>query len=279
VISPFKTLFVLTGSVYANGMRISLTRIKPCVGRDEAPDVGLTSVNSGRRLDARQGGLRPQLPSYARDALTPGQTISEDDMATIPEPMGSETMAPAHGHRWGWLLALGIVQIIAGWIAIAVPVVASFAAVALFGALLIVTAIFQLIHAFRVRSWPRSAWSGLGGVFYGLAGVLVAIYPVSGALALAVMIAILLIADGALRIGFAMMMRPLPGWGWLVAGGLGSVVVGVILLIGWPATALWVTGLLLGINLIFTGSMHIALALASRPGRSANRSTDRFARA
>jgi uncharacterized membrane protein HdeD (DUF308 family) len=184
--------------------------------------------------------------------------------------MGQETTAPALGQRWGWLLALGIVQIIAGWVAIAVPVVASFAAVAIFGAVLIVTAIFQLIHAFRVRSWPRSAWSGLGGVLYAVAAVLVAINPVGGALALAVMIAILLIADGALRVGFAMMVRPLPGWGWLVAGGLGSVAVGVILLIGWPATALWVTGLLLGINLIFTGSMHIALALASRPGRSAS---------
>jgi uncharacterized membrane protein HdeD (DUF308 family) len=191
-------------------------------------------------------------------------------MTTITEPMGSDTTAPALGHRWGWLLVLGIVQIIAGWIAIAIPVVASFAAVAIFGAVLIVTAIFQLIHAFRVRSWPRSAWSGLGGVFYAIAGVLVAIYPVSGALALAVMIAILFIADGALRVGFAMAVRPLVGWGWLVAGGLGSIVVGVILLIGWPATALWATGLLLGINLIFTGSMHIALALASRPGRSAN---------
>jgi uncharacterized membrane protein HdeD (DUF308 family) len=191
-------------------------------------------------------------------------------MTTITEPMGSDTTAPALGHRWGWLLVLGIVQIIAGWIAIAIPVVASFAAVAIFGAVLIVTAIFQLIHAFRVRSWPRSAWSGLGGVFYAIAGVLVAIYPVSGALALAVMIAILFIADGALRVGFAMAVRPLVGWGWLVAGGLGSIVVGVILLIGWPATALWATGLLLGINLIFTGSMHIALALASRPGRSAS---------
>jgi uncharacterized membrane protein HdeD (DUF308 family) len=185
--------------------------------------------------------------------------------------------APALGHRWGWLVVLGIVQIIAGWIAIAIPVVASFAAVAIFGAVLIVTAIFQLIHAFKVRSWPRSAWYGLSGVLYAIAGVLVAIYPVSGALALAVMIAILLIADGALRVGFAMAVRPLAGWGWLIAGGLGSMVVGVILLIGWPATALWVTGLLLGINLVFTGSMHIVLALASRTG--VRSSTDRYARA
>jgi uncharacterized membrane protein HdeD (DUF308 family) len=198
-------------------------------------------------------------------------------MTTITEPMESPMTAPALGHRWGWLVVLGIVQIIAGWIAIAIPVVASFAAVAIFGAVLIVTAIFQLIHAFKVRSWPRSAWYGLSGVLYAIAGVLVAIYPVSGALALAVMIAILLIADGALRVGFAMAVRPLAGWGWLIAGGLGSMVVGVILLIGWPATALWVTGLLLGINLVFTGSMHIVLALASRTG--VRSSTDRYARA
>jgi uncharacterized membrane protein HdeD (DUF308 family) len=191
-------------------------------------------------------------------------------MATITEPMGSNITATALGRRWGWLLVLGIVQIIAGWAAIAVPVVASFAAVAIFGALLMVTAIFQLIHAFKARSWPRSAWYGLGGVFYAVAGVLVAMYPVSGALALAVMIAILLIADGALRVGFAMAVRPVAGWGWVIAGGLGSIVVGVILLIGWPATALWVTGLLLGINLIFTGSMHVVLAFASRTSTAAS---------
>jgi uncharacterized membrane protein HdeD (DUF308 family) len=191
-------------------------------------------------------------------------------MTTITESMESKTTATALVPRWGWLLVLGIVQIIAGWIAIAVPVVASFAAVAIFGAVLMVTAIFQLIHAFRVRSWPRSAWDGLGGVLYAIAGVLVTMNPVGGALALAVMIAILFVADGALRAGFAMSVRPIVGWGWLFAGGLGSIVVGVVLLIGWPATALWAIGLLLGINLIFTGAVHVVLALSSRIGTSAN---------
>jgi uncharacterized membrane protein HdeD (DUF308 family) len=186
-------------------------------------------------------------------------------------PVDSEMEATGLGHRWGWLLALGLVQIITGSIAIAIPVVASFAAVALFGAVLIVTAIFQMIHAFRVRSWPRSAWYGLGSVLYAIAGLLVAIYPIGGALTLAVMIAILLIADGTLRVGFAMTVRPVAGWGWLIAAGLGSIFVGVVLLIGWPATALWVTGLLLGVNLIFTGAMFAALALTSRTKTSARR--------
>jgi uncharacterized membrane protein HdeD (DUF308 family) len=194
--------------------------------------------------------------------------------------MDSRTAVTDLGHRWGWLLALGIVQIIAGSFALTIPVVASLAAVAIFGAVLIVSAIFQLIHAFRVRAWPRSAWYGLGGVLYAIAGVLVVIFPIGGAMTLAIMIAVMLIADGVLRVTFASSVRPVAGWGWLIAGGLGSIVVGVTLLIGWPATALWVTGLLLGVNLIFTGAMHAALALTSRTSSaSTNPPTDRFARA
>ncbi len=185
-------------------------------------------------------------------------------MTTITQPMESEAATPALGHRWGWLLALGIVEIIAGSLAIVAPVLASLAAVAVFGALLIVTAVFQMINAFKIKAWPRSALYGLGGMFYAIAGLLVVIYPIGGALTLAVMIATLLIAEGALRLGLGMIVRPVAGWGWIAAGGVGSIVVGVILLIGWPATALWVTGLMLGVNLIFTGAIYTALALASR---------------
>jgi uncharacterized membrane protein HdeD (DUF308 family) len=168
------------------------------------------------------------------------------------------------GHRWGWLLALGIVEIVAGCVAVAVPLIASLAAVAVFGAVLIVTAILQLVHAFRFRSWPRSAWFGLGGILYAIAGLLTVIYPLGGALTLTVLIAVLFIADGGLRVAFGLTARPSTGWGWLVAGGIGSIMVGVVLLLGWPATALWATGLLLGINLIFSGVTHGSLALESR---------------
>lgn len=185
-------------------------------------------------------------------------------MATITQTMNVDSAAAPLGRHWGWLLALGVVEIIAGCIAIAVPVIASLAAVAIFGAVLWVTAILQLVHAFQVRAWPRSAWYGLSGLFYAVAGLLVVAYPLGGALTLAVLIGVLLIAEGTLRVAFGMSARPVIGWGWLVAGGIGSLFVGVILLLGWPATALWATGLLLGINLIFTGSTRITLALVSR---------------
>ena len=122
--------------------------------------------------------------------------------------------------------------------------------------------------AFQIRVWPRSAWYGLSGVLYAIGGILVVVYPLGGALTLAVLIAIVLIAEGALRVVFGRVVK-LDGWGWLIFGGFGSIVVGVILLIGWPVTALWVTGLLLGINLIITGVINATLALASRTNTSA----------
>jgi uncharacterized membrane protein HdeD (DUF308 family) len=131
-----------------------------------------------------------------------------------------------------------------------------------------VTAIFGLIHAFKIGAWPRSAWYGLGGVLYAIAGLLVLAFPIGGALALAVLIAILFIADGALRLLFAMTVTAALGRGWLIAAGCCGIVVGVFLLIGWPYTALWVTGLLLGINLIFAGAMNIAIAFTARTGTS-----------
>ena len=185
-------------------------------------------------------------------------------MATITQTMNAHGTTAPLGHHWGWLLVLGVVEIVAGCIAIAVPVIASLAAVAIFGALLLVTAILQLVHAFQVRAWPRSAWYGLGGLLYAVAALLVIAYPLGGALTLAVLIGILFIVDGALRVAFGMSARPAIGWGWLVAGGVCSLTVGVILLLGWPATALWATGLLLGINLIFAGSTRITLALVSK---------------
>ena len=53
-------------------------------------------------------------------------------------------------------------------------------------------------------------------------------------------------------------------WGWLFAGGVAGIVLGVMLLVGWPVTAIWGIGVLLGINLIFTGAMNCSLALSSK---------------
>jgi len=166
--------------------------------------------------------------------------------------------------HWGWLLAFAIVQIVAGSLAISTPPLASLVAVAVFGALMLTAAIFQIVHALRVRKWPGFALHLLGGLLYAAAGVLALIYPFPGMLALTLFLAGLLLAEGILRIVLARKVRQQQGWGWFLAGGIASVVLGALLMIGWPGTALWALGLMLGVNLVFNGATSAALALACR---------------
>ncbi len=166
--------------------------------------------------------------------------------------------------RWGWLLLLGIVQVIGGFIALAVPVAASLAAAIVFGAVLVVAGVFQLAHAFRVRTWKGVVLQSLGGLLYIGAGLLALLFPLTGALTLTIVVGALLVADGFVRSMLAYRLRPLDGWGWFLAAGVASTVVGIVLLVGWPLTGLWAIGLLLGVNLIFSGTMNSALAIALR---------------
>lgn len=58
-------------------------------------------------------------------------------------------------------------------------------------------------------------------------------------------------------------------WGWLLVSGLLSLIAGVLIWIGWPSSAAWALGLLVGIELIFGGWSMILLALAARWGTGA----------
>jgi uncharacterized membrane protein HdeD (DUF308 family) len=89
-------------------------------------------------------------------------------------------------------------------------------------------------------------------------------FPVSGAISLTILVAALLIADGVIRCALAYRLRPVQGWGWFLCAGVASAVVGILLLIGWPLTGLWALGLLLGVNLLFSGMTNGALAIAFR---------------
>lgn len=81
------------------------------------------------------------------------------------------------------------------------------------------------------------------------------------------MISALLIAEGVSRILLGLRLRPTNGWLWFIAGGIASTALGALLLVGWPAIAFWAIGLLLGIELIFAGTMNVSLAFGCRPQR------------
>jgi uncharacterized membrane protein HdeD (DUF308 family) len=173
----------------------------------------------------------------------------------------------ALSRNWGWLLAFGILMIILGLFAIGAPVMATIAFQVVLGWLLVIGGIAEAIHAFMAQSWRGFLFELLSAILYVVVGVLLLINPVLGAAALTLLLAVFLVVEGIFKIIMALRVRDHRGWGWLLASGVLSLILGAMIWAQWPASGLWVIGLLVGIQLLFTGWSLVMLALAARSHR------------
>jgi uncharacterized membrane protein HdeD (DUF308 family) len=82
-------------------------------------------------------------------------------------------------------------------------------------------------------------------------------------MSLTFLIAACLLTGGVLRIGVSAVER-FEGWGWVVLNGVISVVLGVGIWRQWPLSGLWVIGLFVGIEMLFSGLSWVMLGLAVR---------------
>ena len=165
---------------------------------------------------------------------------------------------------WGWLLGLGILLSVLGLLLIAAPALGTLAVDLLVGWFLIIGGIAQLIHAFMEKAWRGFLLEVASGMLYLVVGLLLLFYPMAGAQALTIFLAAFLLIEGIVRIAMALRLRPAQGWGWLLFGGIVTVILALLIWMQWPASALWVIGLLVGINLLFTGWSLTMMAIAMR---------------
>ena len=166
--------------------------------------------------------------------------------------------------KWGWFLALGIVLIIAGLAAIAFPLMGTIAAKILLGWLFLIGGVMMIIHAFQAPGWQGFLWELLIGILYAFAGAYLAFFPFTGLITLALVLSVLFIIEGIFEVIMAMRVRPHDGWGFLLLSGIAALAVGVLIALGLPDSAEWALGLLVGINLLFSGWSYVFLALAGR---------------
>lgn len=171
--------------------------------------------------------------------------------------------------KWGWFLALGIVLILVGIAAICFPLVSTIAAKFFLGWLFLIGGVFLIIHAFSAQGWGGFLWSLLIGVLYLIAGGYLAFFPLTGLLTLAILLAILFVAEGIMEIIMAFRVHPSDGRIWLLLSGIAALVVGVLIFLGLPSSAGWALGLLVGINLLFSGWSYVFLAMSGRKAKEA----------
>ena len=173
--------------------------------------------------------------------------------------------------KWGWFVALGAGELILGGIASANLMAANLASVLVIGAAMAVAGIFQIFHAFTARGLRGFPYWQLAGIVYAAAGVIILYDPVLASLTLALTLGVFLVAAGVMRMWAGVQARPMTGWRWMVAAGVLTFSVGVVIVALWPAIGLWLLGAMLVVDLVFQGWGLIAFGVGLK-ARASRRS-------
>ena len=175
----------------------------------------------------------------------------------IPVVTGPESLREI----WAFLMGMGIALMLLGIAAIGSSLIATCATVLVFGILLLLGAIFEMVTAFWGRNWRGFFLHLLTGVLYLIAGIFLINNPVGAALGLTLLVAVCLLTGGAVRIVLSLLER-FDGWGWVVMNGIVSILLGAAIWL----SGLWAIGLFVGIEMLFSGLSWVMLALAVRSG-------------
>jgi len=164
---------------------------------------------------------------------------------------------------WGWFLVFGILLMILGVACVAKAQTATTFSILALGWVLAISGVLWLVNSFYAFSWHGFFLYLLNAIIRGVTGYLLIRHPDAGAQGVTMLLAALFIVGGLFR-GVGASVIQFPRWGWTVFSGLVSVVLGIYLLVSWPAATTYFIGLAIGIDLIFDGSALVGFAGAIR---------------
>jgi uncharacterized membrane protein HdeD (DUF308 family) len=184
---------------------------------------------------------------------------------TLRDPQTNSEMAPLRA-KWGWIVALGVVYVIAGFIALGSIVAATAASVLVVGIMMIVAGVAEIINAFQIKSWGKFLIWALLGVLYIVAGFVTFENPLLAAVLLTLMLGASLVVSGIVRIFLAFSMKRETPWIWVALSGVITLLLGLLILARWPINSVYILGLFLGIDLIMAGASWIGLGFGLHRG-------------
>jgi uncharacterized membrane protein HdeD (DUF308 family) len=165
-----------------------------------------------------------------------------------------------------WYLIQGALMVIAGVLALIYPLVSTVAVVVFLGWLLIISGILQGISLFDARRVPHFWLQLVSVVLSVIIGVLFLRDPGQALLVLTLLLIVFLMVEGISKVIFSLTIRPFPNWGWVLASGIIGILLALYLWASLPITAIWLLGVLLGIQLICEGAAIGYMAWQVRNG-------------
>jgi uncharacterized membrane protein HdeD (DUF308 family) len=191
-----------------------------------------------------------------------------EKIMSIPGINDEELVAAARRHlkdHWQMFTVQGVLLVILGALAVAVPQVASVAFAAFVGWLLFFAGLFRTVALVRSTHAP-GYWSSLVlSILTAILGLVIALFPLQGAVTLTMLLTAYFIVHGIASFILAFSIKEHTGrWVLLLLGGIVDLVLAALVIAGLPNTGTFILGLYVGINLLFTGFGLIFAALGAR---------------
>jgi uncharacterized membrane protein HdeD (DUF308 family) len=183
-------------------------------------------------------------------------------LGTNPIESGDLFEALRRGRRR--LMLAGVLMLVLGAVAIIVPAVASVATAIFIGWILVIASAFDLANAMAIEHGARKALRFVLALLTFVAGIYLLVAPLDGVFTLTVVLVIWFMASGTARVIVGIAERGLPGWGMTVLSGAISIVLGVLIAEKLPSSADWAIGLIVGVDLLFSGTLLTSLAYRLR---------------
>jgi len=145
-----------------------------------------------------------------------------------------ETMVGSIKRASGWSIAIGIIMIIAGVIAMFAPWEAGLVITLVVGWSAIFNGAAQIVFAFRTHGGLHIVLEVILGIIYIIAGIFLLMHPRSGLLALTLVLASFLLVYGVFALLLSFKFRPRRGWGWVFFDGIITILLGILIWAHWP---------------------------------------------
>lgn len=171
----------------------------------------------------------------------------------------------------GWLIFEGILLIVIGALAAALPELAGLGVALVVGWMLLLSGFLGLVGLFGARGHDHPVWRIVSAIVSLLAGGLVLWSPLGGALGLAILLAAYLLLNGTSSLGMAIHHRgrAASGWGWLVLTGIVDIALAIFIVFLRPAADAVLIGFFIAINLVIAGVALLGVAAGVRRASAA----------
>lgn len=176
--------------------------------------------------------------------------------------MNGTAVAESLKENRGWILTLGVIYIIMGFVIAGSPMAATYAIEIFLGFILIVGGIISVVGSFFSGNWKKLILILLSGILYLVVGVMLLKNPMAGVLTLTILLAAFLLVEGIFKIIHSFQMKPAANWGWLLVSGIASVILGVMIWGEFPQSSAFIIGLLVGIYFLFNGLSMVMISFA-----------------